>query len=62
MHKKFYLETKLKNKQHIFLPAELIPEEIMLACNLHNKIHNGKMHIEMNKSICGLKEAGALAN
>ena len=24
--KKFYLETKLKNKQHMFLPAELIPK------------------------------------
>ena len=60
--KNFYLETKLKNKQYMFLPAELIPDEIMQAYNLHDKIHNGKIYMEMNKGIYGLKEAGTLAN
>ena len=27
--KNFYLETKLKDKQYMFLPAELIPKEII---------------------------------
>ena len=46
----------------MFLPAELMPEVIMLACNLHNKIHNSKTRIESKKDIYGLKEASALAN
>ena len=46
----------------MFLSAELILDEIMQAYNLHDKIHNGKIYMEINKGIYGLKEAGALAN
>ena len=60
--KNFYLETELKNKQYMFLPAELIPNEIMDKCNLHDLIHNGKICMAINKAIYSLKEAGALAN
>jgi len=60
--KNFYLETKLKNNQYMFLPAELIPDEIMQAYNLHNKIHNSNLYMEINKGIYSLKEAGTLAN
>lgn len=44
------------------LPAELIPDEIMKAYHLYDKVHNGKICMQINKGICGLKEAGALAN
>ena len=60
--KNFYLETKLKDKQYMFLPAELIPKEIMDAYNLYDLIHNGKTYIAINKGIYRLKEARALAN
>ena len=60
--KNFYLETKLKNKQYIFLPAKLIPDKIMIAYNLYDKIYNSKIYISINKGIYGLKEAGTLAN
>ena len=60
--KNFYLETALKKKQHVFLPADLLPDEITQACNLQDKIHNGKICMQINAGICGLKEAGALAN
>ena len=49
--KNFYLETKLKNKQHMFLPADLIPKEIMDACNLHELVHNGRIYIAIHKGI-----------
>ena len=60
--KNFYLETKLKDKQYMFLPADLILKEIMDAYNLHQLIYNGKIYMAINKGIYGLKEAGALAN
>ena len=51
--KNLCLETKLKHKQHMFLPAELIPDGIMTACNLQLKIQHGKIHVSINKFICG---------
>ena len=60
--KNFYLATKLKNKQYMFLPADLIPKEIMDSYKLHDLIHNGKIYMAINKGIYGLKEAGILAN
>ena len=60
--KNFYLEIKLKDKQCMFLPAALIPEEIMNHYNLYSKIHNDNICIHINKGIYGLKEARALAN
>ena len=60
--KKFYLVIKLKNKQHMYLPADLILKEVMGACNLHKLVHNSKIHIAINKSMYDLEEAGALAN
>ena len=32
-----YLKTEMKEKQHMFIPLELIPETIMIHCNLHEK-------------------------
>ena len=46
----------------MFLPAKLIPKEIMKVYNLYDLIHNRKIYIAINKEIYRLKEAGALAN
>jgi hypothetical protein len=53
--KNFYLEIKLKDKQYMFLPADLIPKEIMDTYNLHQLIHNGKIYMAINKGIYSLK-------
>ena len=58
----FYVETKQKNKQYMFLPAELMAKEIIKEYNLCDKTHNRKMHMQINKGIYSLKEACALAN
>ena len=60
--KNFYLETKLKDKQYMVLPLDLIPNEIIEKYNLNDIAHNGNVYMQINKGIYGLKEAGALAN
>ena len=60
--KNFYLEMNLKDKQYIFLLVELVLEEIILKYNLHSKVHNGNIYMQINKGIYSLKEAGALVN
>ena len=34
----------------------------MIAYNLHDKIHNGKIYMSISKGIYRLKKAGTLAN
>jgi len=46
----------------MYLPAELIPKEIIDAYNLYDLIHNKKIYIAINKGIYRLKESGVLAN
>ena len=58
----FYLEIELKNKQYMFILAELIPDEIMIKYNLYSKIHNENIYIQINKGIYRLKKVVALAN
>ena len=40
--KNFYLETYFNNEQYIFLPSDLIPNEIMTTYNLQHNIRHGK--------------------
>ena len=56
----FYLKTYLKEKQCMFVPAELVPEEIMEEHNLCTKIYNVKIFMRVNEGMCGPKEVGAL--
>ena len=60
--KNFYLEIDLKEKQYVFISAELVPEEIIIAYNLYSKMYNSNICIQMNKGIYSLKEARSLAN
>ena len=43
--KNFYLETKLKDKQYMVLPLNLIPQEIIDHYNLNELAHNGNIYI-----------------
>ena len=60
--KNFYLETKLKDKQHMVLPLNLIPQDIINHYNLNKLAHDRNIRMQTNKGIYGLKETRALAN
>ena len=59
--KNCYLSTTLADKQHMFIQADSVPEEMLQACKLQSKTHNNKMHTIIDKGMHGLKEAGALS-
>jgi hypothetical protein len=40
----------------------MIPDEIIQAYNLHEKISDGYIYVELGKAVYGLKQAGKLAN
>ena len=52
----------LKEEQHMFLPEDSTPEEIMICCDSHLKIHNGKVLMCITKGTHEFKEAEALAS
>ena len=59
-HEKNLLENRAKRKQRMFLPKELVPEEIMMHYDLHPKIHNAKVLMCISKGMYGPKEIGPL--
>ena len=48
--------------EYIWLPVEIIPEEIMREYELHKLVHNGRVYLEVQKGMYGLPQAGILAN
>jgi hypothetical protein len=59
----FYLNTPLPNYEYMRLCLDIIPEEIILAYNLRNIVNpDGWVYIEIRKGMCGLPQAGILAN
>jgi hypothetical protein len=60
--KNFYLNSPMPRYEYMKIPVELIPAEIMTAYNLHEKVHNGYVYIEIQKGMYGLPQAGLLAN
>ena len=60
--KNFYLMTPLPMYEYMKMPIEIIPQEIIDQCNLHNLVHKGHVHIEIRKGMHGLPQAGLLAN
>jgi hypothetical protein len=44
------------------IPASAIPDEIMLECDLAKLVHNKHVCVEIRKGMCGLPQAGRLAN
>jgi hypothetical protein len=43
-------------------PIWMIPDEIIQAYKLHDKVSNGYIYVELRKAVYGLKQAGKLAN
>ena len=48
----------MKESEYMFIPIVLIPKEFMDEYNLHDKIHNGKVYLKINKGMYGLPQAG----
>ena len=60
--KDYFLNNVLPRSEYIMMPVKLIPEEIMDHHNLHDKVHSGFVYSEVNKGMCGLPQAGRVAN
>jgi hypothetical protein len=59
----FYLNLPLARPEYIQIKISDIPEEIINECNLCNKVtESGHVHIEANKGMYGLPQAGLIAN
>ncbi len=59
----FYLNLPLARPEYIWIKISDIPEEIINEYNLHKKVtDSGHVHIEANKGMYGLPQAGLIAN
>jgi hypothetical protein len=59
--KDFYLNTPMARFEHMQIPVRDIPEIIMQNYQLHDKVHNGYVLVEIRKGMCGLPQAGIIA-
>jgi hypothetical protein len=60
--KNFYLRTPMDWYEYMWLPMEIIPEEIMSEYDLHKLVHNNQVYLEVRKGMYGLPQAGILVN
>jgi hypothetical protein len=58
----FYLNTPMAKFEYIRIAVRYIPDTIMTAYNLADKIHNGHKYVEVQKGMSGLSYAGKIAN
>ena len=58
----FYLATPLDRYEYMRIKADLVPEEFKHLYNLHDKIHNGVIYMEIRRGCYGLPQSGILAN
>ena len=52
--KNMYLNSTMKEPEYMFIEAKYIPQEFIQEYKLHDKIHNGKIFLLINKGIYGL--------
>ena len=48
--------------EHIKIPIDILPEEIIMEYNVMNLAHNGYIYCEIWKGIYGLPQASILEN
>jgi hypothetical protein len=60
--KNFYLETPMERFEYMRMPIRLIPPDFLDKYELHDKIYNGFLYMEIRKGMYGLPQAGILAN
>ena len=59
--KNFYLNTPLACFEYMEIPAKYIPDDIIEAYDLQEKIHEGFVYVEICKSMYGLPHFGKLS-
>jgi hypothetical protein len=60
--KKNYLNTPLGRFEYMVINLASLPQETIEKYDLNTLAQNGKVYIEIQKGICGLPQAGILAN
>jgi hypothetical protein len=60
--KNYYLGTPLPRYEYMRMLLSKFPEEIVSKYNLTALVVDGWVYIEIQKEMCGLKQAGLLAN
>ena len=60
--KNMYLNSHMKEPEFMFIDVKYIPQEFMDEYELHDKVHNGKIYVKINKGMYGLPQAGKLAH
>jgi hypothetical protein len=60
--KDFYLGTPMERYECMRIPIHMLPDDIMELYELHDLMHNGHACVEIRKGMCGLPQAGKLAN
>ena len=58
----FYLETPMERREYMRIRVELVPTAFMDKYNLHDKVKNGYIYMEIRRGMYGLPQAGILAN
>ncbi len=60
--KDFYLNTPMVRYEYVWIKNDDIPDEIIVEYNLGYKVSNdGHIHVEIQKGMYGLPQAGILA-
>ena len=57
----FYLNSTMPEPEWMWAPAALIPDEVMEAYDLHDKVKNGRVLVRIDGGMYGLPQAGRLA-
>jgi hypothetical protein len=60
--KDFCLGTPMERYEHMQIPVHMLPPKIMELHKLHNLVHKGCVCVEIREGMCGLPQAGKLAN
>ena len=60
--KSFYLSAPLKQCKYMRIPIGLFPAWTIKQYDLMTKVVQGYVYLEMRRAVCGLPQAGILAN
>ena len=60
--KNMYLNFTMKEPEYMFIEANYIPQKFIKEYKLHDKIHNGKIIVRINKGMCHSPQVGKLAH
>eukprot|EP00957_Ditylum_brightwellii_P209430 15361728-Ditylum_brightwellii.AAC.1 len=60
--KGFYLNTELDDLKYMWLPIELLLQEIIDEYNLQPLVYNGFVYWQINKGMYGLPQGGCIAH